>query len=81
MKQSTKIGIDSAIRATMSDTLSKILPLRSAAIVPMMIASVNSMPIAITARRPVTGSVSARTSDTGRPEYVTPRFPWKTPVM
>ena len=34
----------------------------------MMIASTNSMAIAMTASRPVTGSVAASTADTGRPE-------------
>lgn len=76
----TKIGIEMKISDKTSIELSKILPLRSAEKVPMMIASTNSSAIAMTARRPVTGSVAASTSLTDRPENVVPMFPWKMPT-
>ena len=47
----------------------------------MMIASVNSIAIAMMARRPVIGSVRARTVLTDSPENVVPMSPLKTPVM
>ena len=80
-KLSTKIGSATKISAITSIVLSKNLPLRSAEIVPMMIASVNSIAMAMTARRAVTGRVRASTSLTDWPEKVEPRSPWKMPVM